>query len=129
MIPLLAFALGACLAVEAPNDRILAGDLARELPEWASVPPETAVAIAPAPGVQRVMRFPELRRLSARFSVTAEPTREPCFTLPAAALAPDRMLAVMRGQLPDARIAILEPSRAPAPKGVLEFPVSGLRGG
>jgi flagellar basal body P-ring formation protein FlgA len=129
MIPLLAFALGACLAVEATQDQIVAGDLARELPEWAAVPPETGVAIAPAPGVQRVMRFPELRRLAARFSVTGEPTREPCFTLPAAAISPDRMLAVMREQLPDARIAIVEPSRIPAPNGVLEFPMSGLRGG
>jgi len=63
MIHLAAFALAACLAVGAGSDQVLAGDLAAAFPEWRAVPPETPLALAPAPGVQRVFRLPELRRL------------------------------------------------------------------
>src|SRR5882724_6823836 len=79
MIPLAAFAMAACFAVDAPKDQILAGDLARGLPEWAALPPETPVALAPAPGVQRVLRFPELRRMAARWNVTSDAAYEICF--------------------------------------------------
>jgi flagella basal body P-ring formation protein FlgA len=129
MIPLAALAIAACLAIEAPKDQIVAGDLARGLPEWAAVPPETQVALAPAPGVQRVLRFPELHRLAAHWNVTADPANELCFVRPVAAIPPERMLEVMRVKLPDARIEIVEPSRVPAPQGTLEFPLSGLRTG
>src|SRR5712692_1874969 len=129
MTPLAAFVIAGCLSIEAPKDQIVAGDLARGLPEWAEVAPETPVALAPGPGVQRVLRFPELRRLATHWKIAADPDRELCFVRPVAAIAPDRMLEVMRTQLPAARIEIIEPSRVPAPAGTLEFPLSGLRPG
>src|SRR4051812_20726854 len=129
MILLAAFAMAACFAVDAPKDQIVAGDLARGLPEWAAVPPETSVAPAPAPGVQRVLRYLELRRMAAHWNVTSDPANEICFVRPVAAISPERMLDAMRVQLPAARIEIVEPSRVAAPQGPLEFPLSGLRPG
>src|ERR1019366_9162741 len=129
MIPLAAFALAGCLAVGAGNDRILAGDLAAGFPEWAAVPPETPLALAPAPGVQRVFRVLELRRLAERWSLSAVPDREVCVTRPVAVFSAGKLLAAMQEELPAAHIELRDFSRQPAPEGALVFPVSGLRQG
>jgi flagella basal body P-ring formation protein FlgA len=129
MIPLAAFALAGCLAVGAGNDRILAGDLAAGFPEWAAVPPETPLALAPAPGVQRVFRVLELRRLGERWSLSAVPDREVCVTRPVAVFGAGKLLAAMQEELPAAHIELRDFSRQPAPEGALVFPVSGLRQG
>ena len=133
MIPLAAFALAGCLAVGAGSDRILAGDLAAGFAEWAAVPAETPLALAPAPGVQRVFRVLELRRLAERWSLSPVPDRAICVTRPVAALTAGQMLAAMQNavqkELPAARIELLDFSRQPAPAGELMFPVSGLRQG
>jgi flagella basal body P-ring formation protein FlgA len=133
MIPLAAFALANCLAVATAGDRILAGDLAAVFPEWAAVPAETPLALAPAPGVQRVFRVLELRRLAERWSLSPMPDREVCFTRPVAVLAAGRLLAAMqnavRNEMPAAHIELLDFSRQPAPEGALVFPVAGLRQG
>ncbi len=127
MIPLGAFALASCLAVGAGSDRILAGDFAAQLPEWVAVPPATPLGLAPAPGVQRVFRLPELRRLAERWSLSSVPDREVCVTRPVAVLSGDRLLAAMQKELPLARIELLDFSRLPAPDGEVLFPASGLR--
>jgi flagella basal body P-ring formation protein FlgA len=129
MIPLAAFALSGCLAVSAGSDRILAGDLAARFPEWAAVPPETPLALAPAPGVQRVLRVPELRRLAERWSLSPVPGREICVTRPVAVFAAPRLLAAMQKEFPAGHIELLDFSRQPAPEGALAFPLSGLRQG
>ncbi len=128
MMPLATFALGACLAVGSSSDQVLAGDLAGSAPEWSAIAPETPVGLAPAPGVQRVFRLPELRRLAERFHLTAIPEREICVMRSVAVLDTSVMLTAMRRALPDAQIEILEFSRQPAPQGEIEFPVNGLRG-
>jgi flagella basal body P-ring formation protein FlgA len=127
MIHLAAFALAACLAVGAGSDQVLAGDLAAAFPEWRAVPPETPLALAPAPGVQRVFRLPELRRLAERWNLSPAPDRELCVTRPVAVLTADRMLSAMQRELPAAHIELLDFSRLPAPEGELLFPASGLR--
>ncbi len=127
MIPLAAFALAGCLAVGTGSDRILAGDFSAAFPEWAALPAETPLALAPAPGVQRVFRLPELHRLAARFRISPVPDREICVTRPVAVLTADRLLAAMQKELPAAHIELLDFSRHPAPEGALVFPVSGLR--
>ena len=127
MIPIAAFALAGCLAVGAGNDQILAGDLAGRLPEWAAVPPETPLGLAPGPGVQRVFRLPELRRLAERFGVPVTAGPEVCVTRPVAVFTAERLLAAMQRELPAAHIELLDFSRQPAPEGELAFPVSGLR--
>lgn len=137
MIPLAAFTLAGCLAVGAASDRILAGDLAAGFPEWAAVPAETPLALAPAPGVQRVFRVLELRRLGERWNLLPVPDREVCVTRPVAALTAGQMLAAMQNavqnavqkEMSAAHIELLDFSRQPAPAGELTFPVSGLRQG
>jgi flagella basal body P-ring formation protein FlgA len=127
MIQLAAFALAGCLAVGAGADQVLAGDFATAFPEWAAVPPVTPLALAPAPGVQRVFRLPELRRLAARWSLSPVPDREVCVTRPVAVFTADRLLAAMQKEIPAAHIELLDFSRQPAPEGELVFPVLGLR--
>jgi flagella basal body P-ring formation protein FlgA len=129
MIPLAAFALAGCLAVGAAHDQVLADDLAAAFPEWAAVPPGTPLGLAPAPGVQRVFRLPELHRLAERWNLSPVPDRELCVTRPVAVLTADRLLAAMQKELPAARIELLDFSRMPAPEGALVFPVAGLRQG
>jgi len=127
MIPLAAFALTACLAVMPGHDQILAGDLAAALPEWTAVPADTPLALAPAPGVQRILRAPELRLLAERWKLPASSDREICVTRPAAVILPERLLQAMQQSLPGAQIEVLEFSRMPAPAGDLVFPLAGLR--
>jgi flagella basal body P-ring formation protein FlgA len=129
MIPLALFALAACLSLSPASDRVVAGDLAATFPEWAAVPPGTALGLAPAPGVQRIFRLPELRRIAERWSLTPLPDREICVTRPVAVVSGDRLLAAMRKELPGAHIELLDFSHQPAPEGDLAFPVSGLRQG
>jgi flagella basal body P-ring formation protein FlgA len=127
MIPLAAFTLAGCLAVGAAHDRVLAGDLAAGFPEWAAVPPGTPLALAPAPGVQRVFRVPELRRLAELWNLAPVPDRAVCVTRPVAVLAAGRLLAAMKEEIPTAHIDLLDFSRQPAPEGELVFPAAGLR--
>lgn len=127
MIPLVAFALAGCLAVSAGSDHILAGDLAPAFPALTAIAADAPVAWAPVPGVPRIFPVAELRRLATRFGVAPAPETELCVARRVALLDPARLLEVMRRQLPQASIEILEFSRLPAPEGELEFPLSGLR--
>jgi flagella basal body P-ring formation protein FlgA len=129
MIPFALFALSGCLAVGAANDQVLAGDLAAAYPEWAAVPKETPLGLAPAPGVERVFHVVELRRLAAPWNLTSPPARDLCVVRPVAALTPELLLAAMRKELPTAHIEVLDFSRAPVPQGDLVFPLAGLQQG
>jgi flagella basal body P-ring formation protein FlgA len=126
MIIAATLAVGACLAVGAASDHVLARDLVPAAPELSAIPPETPLALAPAPGVERVFRLPELRRLALAWKLSP-PERELCVTRPVAPPDPALLLSAMRAQLPGARIEILEISQQPVPQGELEFPLSGLR--
>jgi flagella basal body P-ring formation protein FlgA len=127
MIPFALLALSGCLAVGAANDQILAGDLAIAYPEWAAVPKDTPLALAPLPGVERVFHVMELRRIAQRWNVTPAPDRDLCVARPVAMATPDALLTAMRKALPEAHIELIEFSRAPAPEGELVFPLSGLQ--
>jgi len=126
MIPLASLALAGCLAVSPGSDHILAGDLVPAFPAFAGVAADIPVALAPAPGVQRVFRLPELGRLAARWNIMPAPESGLCFERKVAPLDPGRLLEAMRRQLPEARVEIIEFSRSPAPEGEIEFPLSGL---
>src|SRR5258708_40294025 len=128
-MPLAAFGMSDGVGVAEWADRILAGDLAEAFPEWAKVPPETPLALAPAPGVQRVFRLPELRRLAQLWNVVPSPEQELCVTRPVQVSTSARLLAAMQKELPAAHIEILDFSRQPAPDGELVFPSAGLRQG
>jgi flagella basal body P-ring formation protein FlgA len=121
--------LTGCLVVSAGADHILAGDLAAAIPGFTAPAPRDSVALAPAPGVQRVFRVPELRRLAQSLHWEIEPLTDICFERPASPPDPTKMLQAMQKSLPQAAIAILDYSRQPLPEGDLEFPASGLRPG
>ena len=129
MIPLAAFALAGCLALGAGADSIVAGDLARADPIFAAVAPEAPVALAPAPGVERVFSPAELARLESRWNLPPAPEAAICVARPMAPPDPAELLAAMRKELPEARIEILDYSRHPQPEGAIEFPLRGLQAG
>ena len=127
MIALVYLALAACLAVDPASDQITARDLMPGFPELAAIDPATRLAFAPAAGVTRVLRTPELRQLAARFQLPASPDHEICIQRPASSLDPAALLAAMRTALPGARLEILDYSRQPAPVGTIEFSRESLR--
>ena len=127
MTPLAAFALAGCLAVAPGADRITLGDFAPAFPGVEAALPETPVAYAPAPGVRRVFRLPELRSLAAHLKLAWVPQNEICFERPLATLDDAQILDAMRRTLPQARIEVLNRSHFPVPQGEIEFPASGLR--
>jgi flagella basal body P-ring formation protein FlgA len=127
MTPLVPLAVSACLAISPGSDRILIRDLAGAFPGLESVAPDLAVALAPAPGVERVFRLPELRRLAARFNLPVSPASEVCVARPVSPPDPALFLAAMRKELPQAAIEIEDYSRQPLPAGDLTFPAASLR--
>ncbi len=129
MMPLALFALSSCLAIGSASDQVVAGDFAAAYPEWLAAPKEAPLGLAPAPGVERVFRVAELRRLAARWNVSPVPDRDLCVARPVNVLSPEVLLAAMRKAAPTARIDLLEFSRQPAPEGELDFPLSGLQQG
>lgn len=129
MMPLAAFAVTSCLAVSAGADQILAKDFAAAIPGLTVPAPEVPVAFAPAPGVQRVFRVPELRRMAERFGWNGEPEQDVCAERPVLPPDPARFLAAMRKTMPQAEITILDYGRQPLPSGELEFQANGLRPG
>ena len=125
MIPLALFALTGCLAIGPRSDNILARDLAPALPGLADA--DTPVSAAPVPGMPRIFRLAELRRIGARFQLAGDPAKEICFERPVAPPDPARLAEAMRRQLPEAQIRILDWGRMPAPEGEVDFPLAGLR--
>jgi flagella basal body P-ring formation protein FlgA len=125
MIPLALLALTNCVAVPPESGTIMARDLAPVLPGLADAAVE--VSPAPIPGVPRVFRIPELRRIAAHFGLAADPSGEICFERPVAPPDAAHWREAMLRQLPDAQIRILDYGRMPVPAGEVEFPLTGLR--
>jgi flagella basal body P-ring formation protein FlgA len=128
MTPLTSVAMAACLAIAPAADQVLLHDIAPAFENFAGLPPDTVIALAPAAGVERRFDMSELRRIASRLQLP-EPVREVCVNRPVAPIEKARMLDAMGAQLPSARIELLDFSRQPAPEGVLEFPRNGLRPG
>ncbi len=117
----------ACVAVEA--DKVTAADLSRVLPAFAAAPPEADFGYAPAPGARRVYPRKELERLARRHGISLSEAADVCVVRPLERLTAGRLAEAMRASLgsPQARIEIVEYAAFGAPRGVLEFPASGLR--
>lgn len=127
-MPLPAVLLSGCLALRAAAGFITAADLVPAFPGLETVPADTPLALAPAPGVPRVLHAAELEKIAARLHVEA-PLREICIERTVAPPDPTKMLAAMQKALPEARIEILDFSHRPIPEGELEFPRAGLHEG
>jgi len=114
-----------CVPVE--GDRILAGDLAAEIPAFAKWAPDTELGYAPAPGLRRVFRAAELERLARRQSIDAGPMADVCVEHPVTPLSPEVLQAALAAAAgdPQARIRLIDWSRYPVPRGSLEFPRTG----
>ncbi|HZT30585.1 MAG TPA: flagellar basal body P-ring formation chaperone FlgA [Bryobacteraceae bacterium] len=117
----------ACLELAPTGDQILARDLAPAWPALRSLPGDAALGYMPAPGTRRVFRGSDLARLAARYQI-APPGSPLCVGHAMEPLTRARLLAAMRAalDLPEAQVGILEFSRFPAPRGELDFPLSGL---
>lgn len=115
-----------CTPIEA--DHIVAADLARAVPEFSAAPPAAEIGYAPAPGVRRVIRIDELRRLATRFNVRLTSEREVCFAWPLAPVSANDAAAAMKKSLgaPQANIQVVQLSNRAAPHGELVFPLPGL---
>lgn len=121
-------AASACLTLE--GEQIRAADLARAVPEFASLAPETALGYAPSPGVRRVMLAGELTRLAARHGITVKAAPQGvCFERAAEKISPERVLAALKEALggeSQAKIELLDYPRRSLPRGELEFSRSGF---
>jgi len=129
MTPLAALAVASCLAVNPGSDQILAGDFAAAIPGLTVADPATPVALAPAPGVQRVFRAVELRRMAERFGWSVQPDSDICVERPVSPPDSAKFLAAMRKSMPEADISIIDFGRQPVPAGEIEFQANGLGSG
>jgi len=120
-------ALAACLALPAGTLQVTAADLAPAFAGLESAPPAAVLSLAPAPGVERVFRIPELRGIAAQFHLPTAPEEEICVARTMTPLEPAALLAVMRKEMPGAEITILDFSKQTAPQGEIVLHRNGLR--
>jgi flagella basal body P-ring formation protein FlgA len=115
-----------CVTID--GDRITAGDLARAVPAFSSVPAGEEIGYSPIPGVRRYFYYPELHRLALQNNVDLPTEAQACIERVMETLGPERVIDAMRKALddPQAHIEILELSRFPIPHGELEFDRSNL---
>jgi len=115
-----------CTAVE--GDRITAADLAHAVPAFSNVPPGEEIGYSPIPGVRRYFYFPELRRLALRYNVELPAESQACMERVMETLQAERVIEAIRKALgdPEVHIEILEISKAPVPRGDVEFDRSTL---
>jgi flagellar basal body P-ring formation protein FlgA len=121
-----ALAVAGCLAVAAGSDQIVLRDLAPVFTSFDAASADTPVAFAPAPGVRRIFRLPELRQLAARFHMELRGQEEICLERPLAPLNPARLRDAMVEALPGAQVEVLDYLRTGAPDGRIEFSPAGL---
>jgi flagella basal body P-ring formation protein FlgA len=111
------------------GDRILGEDVAAANAAFAALDPTIEIGSAPLAGVQRVLRPDELVRLAKQHAILLDgPVSAICFERATEPLTAAKLLPVIRRALAldDAKIEILDFSRFGVPRGVFEFPRSGL---
>ena len=119
-------AASACVVT--PGERILAGDLAAELNEFAALPAETALGYAPAFGAKRVLGPEQLVRLAKLHGVELTAGKSICVERATRLLNPEELPAAMRATFgaQNVRLSIVDFSRTPVPLGEIVFPRQGL---
>lgn len=124
MTPAILFAIAAqtaCLPVT--GDVIRAADIAPAVQEFASLPPDTRIGYAPAPGAKRIFGEADLDRVARKLGITLEEKPEVCFEWQLASLSREDFRQALEKalRLPDATIEIIDTSRQPVPDGNLVF--------
>lgn len=120
---LLAFS---CLPVDGP--KLLARHFAAAVAEFAQLPPDVDMGYAPMPGAIRRFLPEELTRLGTKNGLAVAGAKELCFAWRMTALDPEQATAAMRASLPpEARLEVIELSRAPVPEGGVHFPLELLK--
>jgi flagella basal body P-ring formation protein FlgA len=127
MILLAAAIVSGCLAVA--GDRIRAGELARSVPELASLPADTPLGYAPVPGARRILNARDLERLAAQHGITLAALPILCVERALEPLTEERVLAALQKALSgsQARFELVSFSHIAAPPGELEFARSGFQ--
>ena len=111
------------------RDRLVAADLAADVPAFRQLDPELFIGPAPGPGTHRTFLSRELSALAAKNGVQLSGAApELCFERALRPLTMARIRDVMQTALgtDDVRIDILDYSRQPMPSGDLVFPRAGL---
>src|SRR4051812_13365136 len=110
------------------NDRIVGEDLARALPEFASIPRDAILSYAPAPGKATTFSGPDLTAVAARYKLAANPQSGICFEWKLEPFTNEKVQAAIRESLKmeDARVEVLATSQSFIPPGKLSFERSGL---
>jgi len=117
---------GGCLPVE--GDRILARDVAALIPEFAKIPAEEVIGLAPLPTVRRVMSGGELVRVARKFGLEIVAPVDVCFESPTEVLTSGKVLEQIKSTvaMDGVEVELIEFSRYAVPVGVLSFPRSSL---
>ncbi len=119
--------LSAAACFPVTTARITGRDLALADPTFARLPATYTVALAPEPGMRRVLAAAELERIAAANQIPASHISEACFEVPMRALDAAAIEPAMRRALPaGAGLKVVELSKAATPVGDIEFPMTGL---
>jgi flagella basal body P-ring formation protein FlgA len=131
---LVVFRAVACTTVE--GERIVAGDVARAVPAFLSVAPETDLGPSPSPGVRRVLTRPQLSRMALEKGI--RPVDLPdslCVERLQMALEAGAVLLAIESSAreifpgQEIRVELLDHFRHPLPPGSLRFRRQGVIGG
>jgi flagella basal body P-ring formation protein FlgA len=117
-------ARAACLSV--PSPKIVARDIARAVPLFEELDPETPIGFAPFPGTQRVLSSREIFLIAAGhglFFPAGAPAPSLCVQRAVRLVTAEEMRPVLLSALgvPDVQMEILEVSDQLVPPGQLEF--------
>ena len=111
------------------GDKILARDLVHAAPKFAAADPETALGLAPFPGIQRTFSGSDLERLLRLAKIEPAGALAPlCVERYRRSLEPEALMEALRSALDDERASIVleDYDHSPFPEGELEFRRSAL---
>jgi flagella basal body P-ring formation protein FlgA len=113
------------------GDHLTGRDLAKALPAFAEIAPETVIGYAPQPGAHRNLEPAELTRIAAANGLEYHGIATVCFEPELAELEPSRIEKTIRESLlalsiTTADLEVIEYSKSRVPPGKLSFPIESL---
>ena len=109
-----------CLVVD--RSSVTAGDLATVIPEFLTISASRHIVWAPAPGLTRWLRAPELRTIAARDAVAVAADTSVCLQRRTVVFSEEQIIVALRERLPQgAAIRIVDFCRLPTMSGRLRF--------